>query len=191
MKTLKFNWFAVLSVMALSMSFVSCGGDNDDDDNNTGTEQGGGNSSSGNYIATNEVKTAVLNSLVLNHDVIVHEDFYYKYTLYLLRGYIVTYPSQRVEGEWRLAGSNNGSESYHNIGCRDIGKVNSITEIKDKADIMSVVRYKDLPVAQPQHGYAFAMKTEDGVKHLRVFIQSYKLDSEGALSQISVQYQLY
>lgn len=194
MKTLKFNWFATLFVMALSMSFVSCGGD-DDDDIDTGTEQGGGNNASGKYIATTDVKTVALNASyfdeALNSNIIMHEDFYYKYVLHLAQGHIITYPFDREEGEWTEAYWINYMW-YLNIGFKDIGKVNGITEIKEKVGIMSSgTTWGEFPTAQPQHGYAFAMKTEDGVKNLRVFIQSYKLASDGSLSQITVQYQLY
>ena len=80
------------------------------------------------------------------------------------------------------------------VMIEDVGKVNSLPEVIKKLILPDDNRYyvKDFPVAQPNHGYAVAFKTEnDEVKYLRILITDYTLDHNGTVAALTVQYQLY
>lgn len=183
----------MLAMLAVcSTTFVSCG---DDDNTEIGGGSAGNNTDNYDYKATTNIKTVVLNSLntddVINSKSVVYEDFYYKYVLCLTNGRIITYPFVRNNGVWEISWIS-GTRWYYNIGHRDFGKVKNISEVNEKVDIIyEGTVLGEFPVAQPQHGYAFAMQAEDGAINMRAYIQDYSLETDGSLSTITVQYQLY
>lgn len=74
-------------------------------------------------------------------------------------------------------------------GIKDLGKVSGLSAITSKA----VTGENDYYVQfQPKHGYAVMFTTEDGVKkYMRIYAESYTLDSNHNLATATIQYQLY
>lgn len=193
---------AILTISASSIAFTACG--NDDDENETKTA---GNSSENNgnnteakvdYTATTSVKTATLTKTSMygastDGNVTIYEDFTYKYQLSLLDGRMMLYPYIRTNGYWDVNGETSwGSyHSFFNINIQGRGKISTISEVNEKVDLVWSLKYDDWPVAQPKHGYAACYRTENGTLNLRLYISDYKLDSEGTLQSITVQYQLF
>lgn len=184
-------WSKLLAILTISISavaFSACSGD--DDDNDTGVNNGGTDTViKGDYTATTNVKTVTLKEYrnYFQGNVTIYEDFNYKYDLALYSGDMALVPYKRSNGAWVVK---NYYGSYYNIAMKDIGKVNSISDISEK--IEDKFKYANpFSAAQPGHGYAVAFLTEKGTEYLRLCISNYKLDNSGALESITVQYQLY
>lgn len=206
-KTMKKNlWamlMAVLMIPTSSIVFTACG--NDDDEKETETAgnaiENNGNNTGANvdYTATTSVKTATLTMTSTGYgssndgNVTIYEDFSYKYQLSLLDGRMMLYPYIRTNGYWTVNGETNyGNSSYlRNINIQGRGKISSITDVNEKVALDGSLKKTDWPVAQPKHGYAACYRTENGTLNLRLYISDYKLDSEGTLQSITVQYQLF
>lgn len=172
---------AILTISVSAIAFTACS--DDDDDNDTGGNNGDNNTEiKGDYTATTKVKTVTLKEYnnYTKGCVTIYEEFNYKYDLALYKGSMALVPYKRVNGAWNF-------ESYYNINIKDIGKISSISGVTEKVEIASSSRCP----AQPGHGYAACFRTENGTQYLRLYISNYKLDGEGALESITVQYQLY
>ena len=191
---------AILTISASAIAFSACS--DDDDDNDTGGNDSGNNTEiKGDYTATTNVKTVTLKSVSATqmegdadyrekNCVYIYEDFNYKYSLALSYGEIRLIPFQRMSGYWQIPfyyppGS---GKYYRNVYIEDVGNVNSIYDVTRK---VVIERYWACPAAQPKHGYAACFQTENGMQNLRMYISNYKLDKEGSLESITVQYQLY
>lgn len=181
---------AILTISASAIAFTACS--DDDDDNDTGGNNGGTNTEiKGDYIATTNVKTVTLKELhdFTHGNVTIYEDFNYKYDLALYNGKMELAAYKRENGAWRHnVYSNAHGYRYYDINIKDCGKISSISDVTEKVEI----QYSTIcPAAQPGHGYAACFFTENETKYLRLYISNYKLDSDGALESIIVQYQLY
>lgn len=177
--------YPVFSIM-FSLCLFSC--NNDDDDYNGG----GGNSENRNdYTVTESVKTANL-----NNDIIIYEDFNYRYSLLMTNGRICMKPEYRYNGYFTSKHDESGTES----GIHDTGKVNNLQSITEKEKINdywervypnSLAGYQCSDV-QPGHGYSAYFTTDEGeMKFVRIYIKDYALDESGTLTSITIQYQLY
>ena len=185
-------WSLLIAIMTISLSaiaFTACGDDDNDENTDNNYENNGGNTEIKNdYTATTNVKTVTLkecHGYANLGNVTVYEDFNYKYNLDLVLGKMGLIPYKRADGDWRV---NYYYSSYSDINIKDLGKLNSISDVNEKLEIDRAI---SLPAAQPGHGYATCFRTEDGTKHLRLYISDYKLDNKGSLENITVQYQLY
>ena len=197
---MKMRLFWLPCLMFLFGTFcASCGSDDNEPTDEPGA---GGTEVNGDYTATTAVKTAVLkyNLKWSSAEIpVYYEDFNRKYGLYLSRGCLGVLSFIRQSGVWNSTfPSYNAFEvqSYNGlyVMIEDVGKVNSLPEVIKKLILPDDNRYyvKDFPVAQPNHGYAVAFKTEnDEVKYLRILITDYTLDHNGTVAALTVQYQLY
>lgn len=194
---------AILTISASAIAFTAC---SDDDDNDTGGNDSGNNTEiKGDYTATTNVKTITLKSVdagLIAGDadyrekncVYIYEDFNYKYSLALSGGQIMLIPFQRMNGYWKVLNDyyyDSGSRYYYykNVYIEDVGNVSSIYDVTRKVALSTSIW--SCPDVQPKHGYAACFHTENGIQNLRIYISNYKLDNEGALGSITVQYQLY
>lgn len=190
------NLLFLVPMLIMSLCLFSCGDDDDEDVNNGGS--GDNTEIKGDYTATTSVKTATLiSSEVYGNPVTgirIYEDFNNLYTLVLSGGNICFVHYTRHNGEWKqytIKGKN---------GIKDIGKVTSLqdVDIKNKekendnyynSNYYGVYCYSQV---QPSHGYTAYFTTEnDEIKYMRIFVKDYKLDDEGSLASITIQYQLY
>ena len=191
------NLLFLVPMLIMSLCLFSCG-DDDDNDLNNGGSNGDNTEIKGDYIATTSVKTATLiSSEVYGNPVTgirIYEDFNNLYTLVLSGGNICFAHYPRYNGDW-----NNKYAIKGKNGIKDIGKVTSLqdVEIKNK-EKENDNYYKDYygghcySQVQPSHGYAAYFTTEnDEIKYMRIFVKDYKLDDEGSLASITIQYQLY
>lgn len=190
-------WSLLIAIMTISLSaiaFAACGdGDNDETTGDNNENNGGNTEIKNDYTATTNVKTVTLKECHGSANfgnVTVYEDFNYKYNLELYLGDMGLIPYKREDGTWQEQANYHWSskDSYKNINIKDLGKLSSISDVNEKLEIDS---YIYLPAAQPGHGYATCFLTDDGTKHLRLYISDYKLDNKGSLENITVQYQLY
>ena len=190
-------WSLLIAIMTISLSaiaFTACGDDDNNETTGDNNENNGGNTEIKNdYTATTNVKTVTLKEC---HDyanlgnVTVYEDFNYKYNLELYQGKMGLIPYKRENGDWRIQYFNfYYYYAYININIKDLGKLGALSYVNEKLEIEEEV--KTFPAAQPGHGYATCFLTDDGTKHLRLYISDYKLDNKGSLENITVQYQLY
>ena len=179
-----------MTISLSAIAFAACGDDDNDETTGDNNENNGGNTEIKNdYTATTNVKTVTLKECYGSANfgnVTVYEDFNYKYNLELYSGDMGLIPYKRENGTWRL--QYYYEYGYHNINIKDLGKLNSISYVNEKLEIEG---RSSLPAAQPGHGYATCFLTDDGTKHLRLYISDYKLDNKGSLENITVQYQLY
>lgn len=191
------NLLFLVPMLIMSLCLFSCG-DDDDNDLNNGGSNGDNTEIKGDYIATTSVKTATLiSSEVYGNPVTgirIYEDFNNLYTLVLSGGNICFAHYPRYNGDW-----NNKYAIKGKNGIKDIGKVTSLqdVEIKNK-EKENDNYYKDYygghcySQVQPSHGYTAYFTTEnDEIKYMRIFVKDYKLDDEGSLASITIQYQLY
>lgn len=178
---------ALLTIPISAMFFTACS--SDDDDNGRGNTE-----IKGDYIATTDVKTATLrdNKGYLKGLITIYEEFNNKYTLSLSWGQMCLIPHIRTGGKWELNyDSHVQGAPYRNINIIDCGKLSSISDVTSKVEIIEHY-HDDWPSAQPGHGYAACFLTENGTEeYLRIYISNYKLDGDGALESITVEYQLY
>lgn len=176
------KWFwSLLIMLVMALSMVSCGSDDDEKKDDDGGE--GGTTITTEYTATTEVKEVKLKALAAwdNPYCTIYEDFNYKHILVLSNGLISLYSYRRENGSWK--------RSVYYAHVKDLGKMDGIKDITERNE-----SYDDSLTnsAQPEHGYAMNFKTENNEwKYLRVYIKGYTLDKVGALSSITVQYQLY
>lgn len=184
---------AILTISASAIAFTACS----DDDNDTGGNNGDNNTEiKGDYTATTKVKTVTLKRGYVDNTkehVTIYEDFNYKYDLVLYSGDMALVPYKRSNGVWtvKYRSSSLYGSGYFNIDIKDIGKMSSISDVSEKITNFSPEDIHTFPAAQPGHGYAACFLTENGTQYLRLYISNYKLDGEGALESITVQYQLY
>lgn len=197
MKTRTNLWNTLLALLVIFVSataFTACSNDDDDNNNNNnGYEAGDNTEIKSDYTATTSVKTVVLKK---DNEVTIYEDFCYKYALELYEGRIDLCAYKRNDGAWKrnchsyLASTGAYPRYYYNINIKDCGKQNSVSDVTEVVGVNK--GYTFCPDARPGHGYAACFLTEENeTKHLRLYISNYKLDSEGALESITVQYQLY
>lgn len=183
---------AILAISASAIAFTACS--DDDDDNDTGGNNGGNNTEiKGDYTATTNVKTVTLKEYknYSQGNVTIYEDFNYKYDLALYKGKMGLIPYGRKNGSWQINAYDGHPYTeliYANINIIDSGKMEALSYVSEKVEVGGKI---DSPAAQPGHGYAACFSTEDGTQYLRLYISNYKLDSDGALESITVQYQLY
>lgn len=168
---------ALLTISVSAMFFTACSSD-DNGDGNTEIK--------GDYIATTDVKTVVFKEY---HDykkgtVLIYEDFNHKYALGLYRGRVTLVSYYRDAGSWHLGLSDSGH--WGNVSIKDLGKVSSITDVVEK-----VYDHWESSYVQPWHGYAAWFITDNDKEFLRIYISDYKLDGDGALESITVEYQQY
>lgn len=178
-------------MLVMSLCLVSCG-DDDDEDVNNGGSNGDNTEIKGDYTATTSVKTAILTSSEVYANPVtgirIYEDFNNLYTLVLSGGNICFAHYPRHYGQW-----NNNYTTKGKNGIKNIGKVASLQDvnIKDKGNDNYYGGHCFSQV-QPKYGYAAYFTTEnDEVKYMRIFVKDYKLDDEGSLASITIQYQLY
>lgn len=186
-------------MLIMSLCLFSCGDDDDEDVNNGGS--GDNTEIKGDYTATTSVKTATLTSSGVYGNPVtgirIYEDFNNLYTLVLSGGNICFVHYQRHNGEWDKQYTIKGKN-----GIKDIGKVTSLQDVdiknKEKENDHYSSNYGNYygghcySQVQPSHGYAAYFTTEnDEIKYMRIFVKDYKLDDEGSLASITIQYQLY
>lgn len=180
-----------MTISLSAIAFAACGdGDNDETTGDNNENNGGNTEIKNDYTATTNVKTVTLKECHGSANfgnVTVYEDFNYKYNLELYLGDMGLIPYKRENGSWNIM--QNYFKDYSNINIKDLGKLSSISDVNEKLEIPKRGIY--LPDAQPGHGYATCFLTDDGTKHLRLYISDYKLDNKGSLENITVQYQLY
>nr|MDE5987250.1 hypothetical protein [Prevotella sp.] len=185
-------WSMLLAIMTILSAMVQTACSGDDDDNDTGGNNGDKNTEiKGDYTATTNVKVVTLKEYHNRNqgNVTIYEDLNYKYDLALYIGEMVFSPYSRKNGVW--IENKYSDDGHYNIAMQDIGKVNSISDISEKA-IESLTDYNSYSLAaQSGHGYIAGFLTENGTQYLRLYISNSRFDNNGALESITVQYQLY
>lgn len=184
----KIFFIAFLACVALT----ACGGDDDEPDD---PNKGNGTEQTGNYIATTQVKTAEVGKIV------IYEDYNIKYELQIGNGQLLLLGYTRINGSWEklyyhywnVYGVDFKYYDYSGYAIMSVGKVNGLSDITKKTIIPEPYGSMYLfPEIQPYYGYAAKFKTEAGeTKYLRIYIKDYKLNEDGSLKNITVQYQLY
>lgn len=184
----KIFFIAFLACVALT----ACGGDDDEPDD---PNKGNGTEQTGNYIATTQVKTAEVGKIV------IYEDYNIKYELQIGNGQLLLLGYTRINGSWEklyyhywnVYGDDFKYYDYSGYAIMSVGKVNGLSDITKKTIIPEPYGSMYLfPEIQPYYGYAAKFKTEAGeTKYLRIYIKDYKLNEDGSLKNITVQYQLY
>lgn len=179
-----------------AMSLTACGSDDDNNDANDNNDISNSNNDTeikGDYTATGDIKTVTLKDYRINGEgeVTIYEDFNNKYNLAATFGQMRLSPYVRKNGEWRscIQGQYYGTY-YYNIGIKDLGEMGSLSDVSEKVEV-DRIPVNGHPAAQPGHGYAASFLAKDGTQYLRLYISGYKLDDEGTLENITVQYQLY
>ena len=191
------NLLFLVPMLVMSLFLVSCG-DDDDNDLNNGGSNGDNTEIKGDYTATTSVKTVKLTAsnvgLQPTSGIKIHEDFNNIYLLVHSIGRLCLPHYVRKDGAWSIY------KNYKDCGIKDIGKVTSLQDIKIKNNneydeghsVYGSTFFYKYSTAQPNHGYAAYFTTEnDEIKNLRIFVKDYKLDDEGNLASITIQYQLY
>lgn len=187
------DFFRIFFIAFLAcVALTACGGDdNEPDDPN----KGNGTEQTGNYIATTQVKTAEVGKIV------IYEDYNIKYELRIGNGQLLLLGYTRINGSWEklyyhyrnVYGDDFKYYDYSGYAIMSVGKVNGLSDITKKTIIPEPYGSMYLfPEIQPYYGYAAKFKTEAGeTKYLRIYIKDYKLNENGSLKNITVQYQLY
>ena len=140
-------------------------------------------------------------------NVVIYEDYNYKYTLALGRGRLLMLMYTRHAGRWSDAGQYEVLETpdtcYVFPYLEQLDKVRSISDITEYPECYcdmvvdnyySWVEYIPHYTAevQPKCGYRGYIATEDGeLKYIRLHVTDYTLDEEGTLATATVRYQLY
>ncbi|WP_417468321.1 hypothetical protein [Leyella stercorea] len=190
MKTKFLLFFALLFTMGSVL--ISCG--NDDDDSAIGGDTGGENTEIKNdYTATKQVKTVELKKSYPIEAISIYVDFNRRYDLAYTDGKLCLLPYHRYNGYWDRSCNEfycfEGS-SYKTVTTSDVGKVSGLSDITDyyPADLDRAC----FSMIQPSHGYSMSFKTEDDeIKHLRVYCSKIKLEENGSIKSVTIQYQLY
>lgn len=171
---------------------ISCG--DDDDDSAIGGDAGGENTEiKTDYTATKQVKTVELKEIFPYKEAIsIYVDFNRRYDLAYTQGTLFLLPYGRYGGSWNRTYDDfyrcYGSDPT--VTTSDVGKVSGLSDITDyyPADRDRVC----YSIIQPSHGYSMSFKTEDDeIKHLRVYCSKIKLDENGSIKSVTIQYQLY
>lgn len=140
-------------------------------------------------------------------NVVIYEDYNYKYTLALGRGELLILMHTRTAGRWGDAGQYEVLETpdtcYVFPYLERLDKVRSVSDITEHPECYcdtkidsqySWVEYIPHYTAGvlPKSGYRGYFATEDGeLKYIRLHITDYTLDEEGTLATATVKYQLY
>lgn len=187
MKKDLWSMLPAILIISASIAFTACNNNVDDND-----ISGNGTEIKGDYTATTNVKTVTLKmGYHQEKGTTIYKDFNYRYDLKLASGDMMLMPFYRKDGAWEISfGVYYQSYGYYNINIKDIGKISSIFDINEKIGGFGIDS-REVPSAQPGHGYAACFLTEDGTQYLRLYISNYTLDSKDALESITVQYQLY
>ena len=167
---------------------ISCG--NDDDDSAIGGDTGGESTEiKTDYTATKQVKTV---ELTKKNTISIYVDFNRSYYLSYIDGKLCLLPYERYNGYWDVRYNKNyfHYNDHSTVTTSDVGKVSGLSDItgyypadQDRA-CFSII--------QPSHGYSMSFKTEnDDIKHLRVYCSKIKLDENGSIKSVTIQYQLY
>ncbi len=196
-----------MMVAMLSFCFVSCGGNDKDDDLTQPpslNEDNHSNEDVNDYTATTAIKTATLKNGYSDggrfiNEIIIYEDFNYKYSLWMSEGKLYLCVYKREDGSWHGYRDSNevgyiddNKESQNLTKTMTVGKVDNINSIKDKVSVSYSYPSGEPQTIQPNYGYAMAYTTENKVrKYLRVYIYEYSLDGNGSLNTIKMQYQVY
>lgn len=177
-------------LLLLPLAIASCGGDDKDEPQDPNQ----GNTVATDVTATTSVKTATLGGITF------YEDYNYRYNLNVVDGCVEVTHSIRINGEWLWYGREVNS-GHNNYGIKDVGKVNSISEITSKDVTKGEGRWLDSSgwgclylgaTFQPSHGYVVVFTTElNETKYLRIFTTKYTTASNGGLETVTVQYQLF
>lgn len=191
MKTKFLLFFALLFTMGSVL--ISCG--NDDDDSAIGGDTGGENTEiKTDHTATKQVKTVELKRNYPEIEAIsIYVDFNRRYDLAYTDGKLCLLPYHRYNGYWTKSYQNfydSYGSDYTIVTISDVGKVSGLSDITDYYPADS---YKAcFSIIQPSHGYSMSFKTEDDeIKHLRVYCSKIKLDENGSIKSVTIQYQLY
>lgn len=186
-------------MLVMSLCLVSCGDDDDENVNN-----GDNTEFRGDYTVTTSVKTLTLTiekggiGSKSDDERAIYEDFNNLYTLALSGGNICFPHYVRSGGYWSTTASYGDKDKYH--GIKDVGKVGSLSNVDSKEKVNDYTNssfnysrpWYNYSIVQPNHGYAAYFTTEnDEIKYMRIFVKDYKLDDEGGLVSITIQYQLY
>lgn len=168
---------------------ISCG--NDDDDSAIGGDAGGENTEiKTDYTATKQVKTVELERNAIS----IYVDFNRRYYLAYNWGKLCLLPYKRYNGSWDMRYDTENFYCYNSdpitVTTSDVGKVSGLSDITyyypadhDRACYSMI---------QPSHGYSMSFKTEDDeIKYLRVYCSKIKLDENGSIKSVTIQYQLY
>lgn len=162
---------------------ISCG--DDDDDSAIGGDTGGENTEiKTDHTATKQVKTVELEGKAIS----IYVDFNRRYDLAYIKGRLCLLPYKRYNGYW--SSECNGLLYSSTVTTSDVGKVSGLSDITDyyPADLDGAC----FSMIQPSHGYSMSFKTEDDeIKHLRVYCSKIKLDKNGSIKSVTIQYQLY
>lgn len=204
---MKINFYKLSLIIAFVGLFLAgCSEENTPLDDNSGE---GGTETPVDYTATTNVKTVVLeNEAILGANTsgfytkrhkIIYADFNCSYDLlYSTLHGIVIAPYHRANGGWKCNMDLYGNTVYSETGwlsdvkLMSVGKVDGISNITTKdIQVQGSLSYCSAEV-QPQYGYAGYFFTEDGEKKfIRLWVKDYELDSQGTLSSVTVEYQLY
>ena len=187
----------MLAIALVSLSTISCGGDDEDDDNtpNYGSNENNIEATT-DYTATSSIKTVKLS---YSSSYLFYQDYNYKDELCLFAGGIGVNHYVRDAGSYRTMNYGEGFVSRHKSECgiKDIGKVTSLSDIIFKnvsgGDGLFTGHYLTFTSTfQPNHGYSVLFSAENGEKkYMRIYAVDYSLDNSGSLESITIQYQLY
>lgn len=131
-------------------------------------------------------------SLQKKNTISIYVDFNRSYYLSYIDGKLCLLPYERYNGYWNHMYNKNyfHYNDHSTVTTSDVGKVSGLSDItgyypadQDRA-CYSII--------QPSHGYSMSFKTEDDeIKYLRVYCSKIKLDENGSIKSVTIQYQLY
>ena len=199
---------ALMAVAVVGFTFIAC--DDEEEELYPPTDT--------NYTASIAIKEATLKheAHIIKYNperwstrsnVVIYEDYNYKYTLALGRGQLLLLMHTRTAGQWGDAGQYEVLETpdtcYVFPYLEQLDKVRGITDITEHPECYcdthvdsqySWVEYIPHYAAemQPKCGYRGYIATEDGkLKYIRLHVKEYTLDEVGTLATATVMYQLY
>jgi len=195
-KKMKKSFFTLCCTTLFALFSAACSSSDDDGgDTPTGGSSGGNKTD---CIATNKVKTL---KLVRDNKYLIYEDYTYRYYLDYDNGSVLLSSFWRISGEYinTHVYDDNRNKAYGIKAFSDIANLQMLTD-GQKTEAMKGCWYQERYIGYlysyaefaPGCGFIAWFKTEtEDARYVRIRSTDYTLDKEGALSSVSIEYQLF